>query len=69
MIEFTCRPEILDIEWSGPDRSPPNRREPWLEVGCVHDGEMWHCGHHHRKVGPLLRCMTRHIQTIEEEKA
>lgn len=60
-VDFTCRPEILDVELMDVEAGEIVETDDWLEVGCVHDGEMWRCGHHHRRLGPLLRCMTRHV--------
>ena len=53
-IEFTCRPHAV-LEVDG--------RVRWIEVECwAHPtGSVFHCGHHHRRWGPVARCMNRHV--------
>ncbi len=57
-IEFACRPILIKKR---DEQNGVVRR--WLEVTCdAHDDFYW-CSHHHRRWGPIVRCMDRHVRT------
>lgn len=57
-LEFQCRPYLKDASgWWDDEFGVAD----WIEIVCEEHEERFHCGHRHRRWGPTIRCMTRHV--------